>query len=112
MSHIGDGSNHWALVTSRTSRDCTSPHCKPDPGRSMPVWVESTRLPKRSPLRSVALRASATASSRMTMEDAAEQMGPVADAFALDQQLSSARAQSELDWTPRHLDPLAVLSHH
>ena len=34
----------------------------------------------------------------MTMEDAAEQMGPVADAFALDQQLSSARAQSELDW--------------
>ena len=37
-------------------------------------------------------------------------MGPVADAFALDQQLTPAKAQRELGWTPVHLDPLSELA--
>jgi len=46
----------------------------------------------------------------ISLEQARAQMGPVADAFALDQQLTPARAREELGWTPRHTDPLAVLA--
>jgi hypothetical protein len=35
-------------------------------------------------------------------------MGPVADAFALDQRLTSAKARRELGWAPTHGDPLAT----
>jgi hypothetical protein len=33
----------------------------------------------------------------------------IAEAFAVDQQLSADRARRELAWNPRHLDPLAEL---
>ncbi|WP_242547518.1 hypothetical protein [Amycolatopsis sp. MtRt-6] len=46
----------------------------------------------------------------LTLEQARERMGPIADAFALDQQLTSAKAQRELGWTPRHTDPLTELA--
>jgi nucleoside-diphosphate-sugar epimerase len=42
----------------------------------------------------------------VSLEQAREQMGPIADAFALDQQLTSAKARRELGWTPAHTDPL------
>ena len=37
-------------------------------------------------------------------------MGPIAEAFALDQQLTGARARRELGWTPTHLNALAELA--
>jgi hypothetical protein len=37
-------------------------------------------------------------------------MGPIAEAFALDQQISGARARRELGWTPTRLDALAELA--
>lgn len=40
------------------------------------------------------------------LDEARERMGPIADAFALDQQLTSAKAQRELGWRPEHTDPL------
>lgn len=46
----------------------------------------------------------------ISLEQAREQMGPIADAFALDQQLTPARAEAELGWTPVRTDPLAVLA--
>jgi hypothetical protein len=36
-------------------------------------------------------------------------MGAIADAFALDQRFTPARARTELGWTPVHTDPLADL---
>jgi hypothetical protein len=33
-------------------------------------------------------------------------MGPIADAFALDQQMTPARATAELGWVPEHTDPV------
>jgi broad specificity phosphatase PhoE len=41
---------------------------------------------------------------------ARETMGPIADAFALDQRISSRKATDALGWAPRHLDPLAELA--
>lgn len=37
-------------------------------------------------------------------------MGPIAEAFALDQRISSARAKAELGWTPTHLDAVDELT--
>jgi len=37
-------------------------------------------------------------------------MGPIADAFALDQQVSSARARSELGWNPPERDVLSEIA--
>jgi nucleoside-diphosphate-sugar epimerase len=37
-------------------------------------------------------------------------MGPIAQAFALDQQISSARAKADLGWTPTHLDAAEELT--
>jgi hypothetical protein len=45
----------------------------------------------------------------ITLGEAREQMGPIAEAFALDQQLTSSRAQAELGWAPSYTDPLAVV---
>lgn len=47
--------------------------------------------------------------TRLTLAEAVARMGPIAEAFALDQQLTPARAQRELGWTPRHLDALREL---
>lgn len=37
-------------------------------------------------------------------------LGLIADAFALDQRFTSARAKKDLGWKPLHDDPLAVLA--
>ncbi|HEY3718445.1 MAG TPA: SDR family NAD(P)-dependent oxidoreductase [Jatrophihabitantaceae bacterium] len=46
----------------------------------------------------------------ITLDQARTELGPVADAFVLDQQLSSARAHAELGWTPTPRDVLADLA--
>jgi hypothetical protein len=37
-------------------------------------------------------------------------MGPIADAFALDQQVDSARARAELGWNPPTRDVLSEIA--
>jgi hypothetical protein len=44
------------------------------------------------------------------MEQAHQEFGPLADAFALDQRLSGARARRELHWAPTDRDILTELS--
>ncbi|WP_327153634.1 hypothetical protein OHU45_04430 [Streptomyces tubercidicus] len=46
----------------------------------------------------------------LTIEGAVRRMGPIAEAFALDQQFSGARARRELGWSPTRLDALAELA--
>ncbi|MFF4397130.1 hypothetical protein [Streptomyces sp. NPDC001480] len=46
----------------------------------------------------------------MTVEQAVRRMGPIAGAFALDQQFSGARARREFGWTPTRLDALTELA--
>ena len=49
-------------------------------------------------------------SSSISLDEARASMGPIAEAFALDQRFTSARARSELGWTPRFTDPLGELA--
>ena len=44
------------------------------------------------------------------MGQARQEFGPLADAFALDQRLSAARARRELRWAPADRDILTELS--
>jgi nucleoside-diphosphate-sugar epimerase len=46
----------------------------------------------------------------VTLEAARETMGPIADAFALDQRISGDKARRELGWAPAHNDALADLA--
>lgn len=46
----------------------------------------------------------------ITLEQARDRMGPIADAFAPVQRFTSARARKDLGWKPLHDDPLAVLA--
>ena len=46
----------------------------------------------------------------VTVRQAREEMGPIADAFALDQQVSSARAREELGWDPPNRDVLGEIA--
>jgi nucleoside-diphosphate-sugar epimerase len=44
-----------------------------------------------------------------TLEEAEARLGPLADAMALDQELSSARAREQLGWAPEHTNARAEL---
>ena len=46
----------------------------------------------------------------ITMEQALQEFGPLADAFALDQRLTAQRARRELNWAPAHRDILVELA--
>jgi len=46
----------------------------------------------------------------ITLTQAHAELGPVADAFVLDQQLTSARARAELGWSPTARDVLAEIA--
>lgn len=43
----------------------------------------------------------------VTLEQARQEFGPFADAFALSQRLTAACARHELNWTPQHHDALS-----
>jgi hypothetical protein len=47
---------------------------------------------------------------RPTLVEAEERMGPSAEAFALDQQLTGAKARAELGRTPTRTDPSAEIA--
>lgn len=47
---------------------------------------------------------------QISYEQALDQMGPIAEAYALDQQISGDRARRELGWNPVHLDATADLA--
>ena len=58
---------------------------------------------------SVAAGRPGTASS-ITMEQARQEFGPLADAFALDQRVTAAHARRELNWAPADRNILTELT--
>jgi nucleoside-diphosphate-sugar epimerase len=107
---IGAGDNHWALVH---VEDIATLYVAALAAKAGSVYlgvggVHPTALDVAEAVARGAGLDGKTVS--ITLAQAREQMGPIADAFALDQQLTCAKAQRELDWAPKHLDPLAVLA--
>ncbi|GHF10335.1 NAD-dependent epimerase/dehydratase family protein [Streptomyces griseoluteus] len=107
---IGDGSNRWALVH---VEDVAALYVAALKARAGSVYVGVGGVNPTARDVSLAVAASVGLKGKVasiTLEQARRQMGPVADAFALDQQLTAARAETELGWKPRFTDPLGVLS--
>ncbi|HEV3355779.1 MAG TPA: NAD-dependent epimerase/dehydratase family protein [Pseudonocardiaceae bacterium] len=102
VPYIGDGANHWALVhvediatlyVAALSAPAGSVYIGVGDGRpSMKEFVEAAAHDAGLDGKTVSI----------TLDQARAEMGPIADAFALDQQLSSAKARRELGWTPKH----------
>ncbi|MFJ5015177.1 NAD-dependent epimerase/dehydratase family protein [Streptomyces griseoluteus] len=107
---IGDGSNRWPLVHVADVAALYAAALKAGAG-SVYVGVGGVNPTARDVSLAVAASVGLTGKvASITLEQARDQMGPVADAFALDQQFTPARAEAELGWKPRFTDPLGVLS--
>lgn len=110
IPYIGDGSNHWALVHVEDIAELYVAALRAKPGS---VYAGVGEVQPTAKECALALARSAGLDGRtasLTLEEARRRMGPVADAFALDQRISPARAAADLGWRPRHADPLAVLA--
>ena len=102
---IGDGANHWALVHASDIAELYA-LALGAPAKSVYAGVSGQNVPLAE---IVSALAAGGPIARLTLAEAVERMGPIAEAFALDQQLTPARAQRELGWEPRHLDALREL---
>jgi nucleoside-diphosphate-sugar epimerase len=104
---IDGGANYWPLVhvddiADLYVRALTAPAGSIYAGVGQNVQVKDI----------VAALSKATGHSvrELTFVEAEQAMGPIAEAFALDQRLTSDRARRELGWAPRHVDAVAELS--
>jgi nucleoside-diphosphate-sugar epimerase len=107
---IGDGSGHWAMVH---VEDLAELYAAALDAKAGSVYAGVDGVNPTAGDVALAVSRSAGLDGRIesiSLEQARERMGAVADAFALDQQLTPARARAELGWAPVHTDPLAVLA--
>jgi nucleoside-diphosphate-sugar epimerase len=107
---IGDGSNHWALVH---VDDLAKLYVLAlnAPAAGIYAGVSGQNLPVVTITQALSHAAGCPGRiDSLTLEEAIQRMGPIAEAFALDQQLTGARARRELGWTPTHLDALTELA--
>lgn len=108
--YIGGGQNHWAMVHVDDIAELYVAALAA-PAGSVYAGVDDTQSPTMRQVAeavSIAAGRPGTASS-ITMGQARQEFGPLADAFALDQRLSSARARRELHWAPTDRDILIEL---
>ncbi|MBJ7288180.1 NAD-dependent epimerase/dehydratase family protein [Williamsia sp.] len=104
---IGTGANHWSLVHVDDLARLYVAALSAAAG-SVYLGVGDVAPTAERVAQACAQGAGLNGATRsITIDEARASMGPVADAFVLDQQLTSARAQADLDWAPRHGDPLS-----
>jgi nucleoside-diphosphate-sugar epimerase len=108
VPYIGDGSGHWALIH---VDDLARLYVAALTAKAGSVYLGVGDVhPTVKEIAEAVARGAGLAGKTVsiTLAQARDEMGPIADAFALDQQLTSAKAQRELGWTPAHTDPLSV----
>jgi nucleoside-diphosphate-sugar epimerase len=107
---IGDGSNHWALVH---LDDVAALYVLAlrAPAGSVYAGVSDQHLTQAEITEALSHAAGCPGSTvSLRLDEALAQMGPIAEAFALDQRLTGARAREQLGWKPAHQDALADLA--
>ncbi|WP_101946992.1 NAD-dependent epimerase/dehydratase family protein [Mycobacterium sp. 3519A] len=110
VKYIGDGTNHWALVH---IDDLATLYVAALDAKSGSVYIGVGGVNPTAKEVATAVSHGAGMEGRiesLTLDEARQQMGPIAEAFALDQQLTPARARDELGWVPTYLDPLSILA--
>jgi nucleoside-diphosphate-sugar epimerase len=101
---VGDGRNHWPLVHVDDLADAYLRAA--ERGRTGSVYIVADD--SRPTVQELVAAARQAAGLRgpatwVPVSEARKTMGGLADALAVDQQLSAARAKRELDWRPLHL---------
>ena len=108
IPYIGDGANRWALVHVDDVATLYVAALSATPG-SVYIGVGESHPTMKQVVEAASRGAGLGGKTvSITVEQARAQMGPIADAFALDQCLTSAKARRELGWAPTHSDPLAT----
>jgi nucleoside-diphosphate-sugar epimerase len=100
---VGEGQNHWTLVHLEDLADLYV-RCV-EKGLAGQVFnaTDSSRLTLRAIAEALSSAAGSYGKVTTTpLEEARKQMGPLADALALDQEVSGALAERLLGWEPRH----------
>jgi nucleoside-diphosphate-sugar epimerase len=106
IPYIGDGANRWALIHIDDIATLYAAALSAKPG-SVYIGVGEGHPTMKQVAEALARSAGLEGKTvSITLEQAQAQMGPIADAFALDQRLTSAKARRELGWAPTHGDPL------
>jgi nucleoside-diphosphate-sugar epimerase len=109
--YIGSGENRWAMVHVDDIAELYVAALSA-PAGSVYAGVDDTQSPTMRQIAeavSVAAGRPGTASS-ITIGQARQEFGPLADAFALDQRMTAAHARRELNWAPPDRDILAELA--
>ncbi|WP_406323387.1 NAD-dependent epimerase/dehydratase family protein [Streptomyces sp. NBC_01637] len=110
IPYIGDGANRWPLVHVDDIAELYVAALKAKAG-TVYVGVGGANPTAKDCALAIAHSVGLDGKvASITLEQARRQMGPIADAFALDQQFTPARAEAELGWTPAHTDPLTLLA--
>jgi nucleoside-diphosphate-sugar epimerase len=107
---VGEGSNHWALVHVEDVGELYALALGAPAGAvyagvsdENPTAVEIAEAVSRAIGRPGSVE-------QLPFQEAEARMGPIAEAFALDQRLTGARARAQLGWRPAHLDALEELT--
>ncbi|MDX3094657.1 NAD-dependent epimerase/dehydratase family protein [Streptomyces sp. ME01-24h] len=107
---VGDGANHWSTVHVDDIAELYALALNAAPG-SVYAGVGELHPTQREIAHAVSGAIGRPGAVRhLTEAEAEEQMGPIAEAFALDQRLTGARARRELGWRPTRLDLTADLA--
>lgn len=108
--YIGEGENHWGVVhVDDVAQLYVAALAAPAGG--VYLGVDGQQPTMRGIAEAVSAGAGHPGSaSSISMDQASQEFGPLADAFALDQRFSAARARRELGWTPPARDILAELA--
>jgi nucleoside-diphosphate-sugar epimerase len=107
---VGDGSNHWTMIHVEDIAELYVAALRAPAGAVYAGSID--RYPTQAEV-VAAVAGSLSLPGRtgtLTLDEARDKMGPIAEAFALDQRVTGARARQQLDWQPRHLDPVAELA--
>ncbi|HEX4221659.1 MAG TPA: NAD-dependent epimerase/dehydratase family protein, partial [Pseudonocardiaceae bacterium] len=107
---IGDGANHCAVVHAEDVAELYVLALGAAPG-SVYFGVNGEAPTQRAVAEAISKVAGHPGRIRsIGLDQAHAEMGPIADAFVLDQQISNRRAVTELGWKPQHTDVLAELA--
>ena len=110
VPYIGTGANRWGLVHIDDMATLYAAALSAKAG-SVYIGVGEGHPTMRQVAEAAARGAGLDGKTvSITLDQARVEMGPVADAFVLDQRLTSAKARRELGWAPTHGDPLATIA--